>query len=152
MLAGPKDVKDIFSALKDSAAEVSESNEIVKHQVFFSFYFLNRAKIIILFCQSLEITRPFSVSACAFFFPTGHFCLFKSVCLFLLTVFLCLYAYVVDDFSPYPCIFLSTQITFSLLFSLVIALISDALSTVPDKASPLSRNASFRHEFHEIVR
>ncbi|EXC04145.1 hypothetical protein L484_006623 [Morus notabilis] len=71
---GPKDVKDIFSALKDIAAEVSESNETVKH-----------------------------------------------------------------------------QITFSLLFSLVIALISDALSAVPDKASLLSRDASFRHEFHEIV-
>lgn len=44
------------------------------------------------------------------------------------------------------------QITFSLLFSLVIALISDALSAAPDKASVLSRDASFRREFHEIVR
>lgn len=44
------------------------------------------------------------------------------------------------------------QITFSLLFSLVIAFISDALSTVPDKSSVLSRDASFRKEFHEIVR
>ncbi|PQQ20289.1 nuclear pore complex protein NUP205 [Prunus yedoensis var. nudiflora] len=43
------------------------------------------------------------------------------------------------------------QITFSLLFSLVIAFISDALSAVPDKASVLSHDASFRHEFHEIV-
>lgn len=55
-----------------------------------------------------------------------------------------------------PChaiyIFMFMQITFSLLFSLVIAFISDALSAVPDKASVLSHDASFRHEFHEIVR
>lgn len=152
MLAGPKDVKDIFSALKDSAAEVSESNEIVKHQVFFSFYFLNRAKSLSCSVNPWKLLGHSLFLRVHFFFPTGHFCLFKSVCLFLLTVFLCLYAYVVDDFSPYPCIFLSTQITFSLLFSLVIALISDALSAVPDKASLLSRDASFRHEFHEIVR
>ena len=44
------------------------------------------------------------------------------------------------------------QITFSLLFSLVIAFVSDALSAAPDKTSVLSRDASFRHEFHEIVR
>ncbi|KAK9947570.1 hypothetical protein M0R45_003188 [Rubus argutus] len=43
------------------------------------------------------------------------------------------------------------QITFSLLFSLVIAFVSDALSAAPDKASVLSRDASFRHDFHEIV-
>ncbi|KAJ0031919.1 hypothetical protein Pint_13023 [Pistacia integerrima] len=42
-------------------------------------------------------------------------------------------------------------ITFSLLFSLVIALISDALSAVPDRSSLLSCDASFRKEFHEIV-
>ncbi|KAH0970347.1 hypothetical protein GBA52_022503 [Prunus armeniaca] len=46
---------------------------------------------------------------------------------------------------------LSLHIAFSLLFSLVIAFISDALSAVPDKASVLSHDASFRHEFHEIV-
>lgn len=44
------------------------------------------------------------------------------------------------------------QITYSLLFSLVIAFTSDALSTTPDKAPLLSRDASFRHQFHEIVR
>ncbi|XP_073116730.1 nuclear pore complex protein NUP205 isoform X3 [Elaeis guineensis] len=43
------------------------------------------------------------------------------------------------------------QITFSLLFSLVIAFMSDALSTVPNKASTLSLDASFRYEFHELV-
>ncbi|KAL2237578.1 UNVERIFIED_CONTAM: Nuclear pore complex protein, partial [Sesamum indicum] len=42
-------------------------------------------------------------------------------------------------------------IAYSLLFSLVIAFLSDALSTVPNKASVLSQDASFRHEFHEIV-
>ncbi|KAL5547863.1 hypothetical protein UlMin_003094 [Ulmus minor] len=72
--AGPKDIKDIFSVLKDSAGEVSESNAILKY-----------------------------------------------------------------------------QITHSLLFSLVIAFVSDALSAVPDKESVLSRDASFRREFHEIV-
>ncbi|KAL5146993.1 Nuclear pore complex protein NUP205 [Glycine soja] len=70
----PKDIKDIFSVLKDSASEVSESNATVKH-----------------------------------------------------------------------------QITFCLLFALVIAFVSDGLSTVPDKASVLSSNTSFRHEFHELV-
>ncbi|KAK7258456.1 hypothetical protein RIF29_24034 [Crotalaria pallida] len=70
----PKDVKDIFSVLKDSASEVIESDTTVKH-----------------------------------------------------------------------------QITFSLLFALVVAFVSDGLSTVPDKASVLSSNATFRREFHELV-
>ncbi|XP_050229098.1 nuclear pore complex protein NUP205 isoform X2 [Mercurialis annua] len=70
----PKDVKDVFYALKDSAAELMEVNGTLKH-----------------------------------------------------------------------------QITFSLLFTLVIAFISDALSALPDKASILSHDASFRKEFHEIV-
>ncbi|KAH9761850.1 nuclear pore complex protein NUP205 [Citrus sinensis] len=91
----PKDVKDAFSALKDSAAELSENNDTLKHQA----------------------------------------CL-----LFLLTVWICT-----------ACLFAVLHITFSLLFSLVIAFISDALSTVPDKSSVLSRDASFRKEFHEIV-
>ncbi|GAB4828290.1 hypothetical protein Ancab_035204 [Ancistrocladus abbreviatus] len=43
------------------------------------------------------------------------------------------------------------QILFGLLFSLVIALISDALSTVPDKMSVLAQDTSFRQEFQEIV-
>ncbi|KAK4397041.1 Nuclear pore complex protein, partial [Sesamum angolense] len=46
---------------------------------------------------------------------------------------------------------LKHQITYSLLFSLVIAFISDALSTVPNKAPVLSQDTSFRREFHEIV-
>ncbi|PIA65680.1 hypothetical protein AQUCO_00100883v1 [Aquilegia coerulea] len=46
---------------------------------------------------------------------------------------------------------LKLQVTFSLLFSLLIAFISDALSTVPDKASVLSHDASFRREFQDIV-
>lgn len=43
------------------------------------------------------------------------------------------------------------QITYGILFSLVIAFTSDALSTVPEKASVLSRDASFRQEFQDIV-
>ncbi|KAK6156483.1 hypothetical protein DH2020_010731 [Rehmannia glutinosa] len=46
---------------------------------------------------------------------------------------------------------LKHQITYSLLFSLVIAFISDALSTAPDKVPVLSHDASFRHDFYEIV-
>uniref|UniRef100_A0A2P2MHU4 Uncharacterized protein MANES_05G119700 n=1 Tax=Rhizophora mucronata TaxID=61149 RepID=A0A2P2MHU4_RHIMU len=46
---------------------------------------------------------------------------------------------------------LKCQITFSLLFFLVITFVSDALNAVPDKASILSRDASFRKEFNEIV-
>lgn len=69
-----KDVKDVFYALKDGAAELSESNDTLKY-----------------------------------------------------------------------------QITHSLLFSLVIAFISDALSAVSDKSSILSHDPSFRKEFHEIV-
>ena len=34
MFSGPKDVKDISSALKDSASELSESNATIKHQVY----------------------------------------------------------------------------------------------------------------------
>ncbi|KAF5945828.1 hypothetical protein HYC85_016056 [Camellia sinensis] len=72
--ASPKDVKDVFALLKDSAAELNGSNDTLKH-----------------------------------------------------------------------------QITYSLLFSVVIAVISDALSAAPDKMSVLSRDASFRHEFQETV-
>ncbi|EEF37928.1 hypothetical protein RCOM_0223370 [Ricinus communis] len=48
-------------------------------------------------------------------------------------------------------ILFSLQIAFCLLFSLVIAFMSDALSALPDKASILSCDASFRKEFHEIL-
>ncbi|KAK1312026.1 hypothetical protein QJS10_CPA07g00690 [Acorus calamus] len=43
------------------------------------------------------------------------------------------------------------QVIFSLLFSLVITFISDALSALPNKNSVLSSNISFRHEFQELV-
>ncbi|KAJ6832491.1 nuclear pore complex protein NUP205 isoform X2 [Iris pallida] len=43
------------------------------------------------------------------------------------------------------------QITFGLMFSLVISLVSDALGASIDKSSMLSHDASFRHEFHELV-
>ncbi|WOL09223.1 nuclear pore complex protein [Canna indica] len=43
------------------------------------------------------------------------------------------------------------QIVFSLLFTLVITLISDALGTSPEKPSLLSNDASSRHEFHDLV-
>ncbi|KAK9141697.1 hypothetical protein Syun_011097 [Stephania yunnanensis] len=46
---------------------------------------------------------------------------------------------------------LKLQISLSLLFSLVIAFISDALSTVADRASVLSSDTSFRREFQELV-
>ncbi|KAK5817530.1 hypothetical protein PVK06_022454 [Gossypium arboreum] len=71
---GPKDVKDVFSVLKDSAAELSESSDTIKH-----------------------------------------------------------------------------QITHSLLFFLVIAFVSDALSALSDKSSILSHDASFRKEFQDTV-
>jgi hypothetical protein len=34
MFAGPKEIKDIFSNLKDSVVELSQSNTTLKHQVF----------------------------------------------------------------------------------------------------------------------
>ncbi|KAB2020060.1 hypothetical protein ES319_D07G040900v1 [Gossypium barbadense] len=71
---GPKDIKDVFSVLKDSAAELSESSDTLKH-----------------------------------------------------------------------------QITHSLLFFLVIAFVSDALSALSDKSSILSHDASFRKEFQDTV-
>ncbi|XP_031385732.1 nuclear pore complex protein NUP205 isoform X2 [Punica granatum] len=43
------------------------------------------------------------------------------------------------------------QITYSLLFSLVISFISDALGAVPDKAAVLTQDVSFRNEFQEMV-
>lgn len=43
------------------------------------------------------------------------------------------------------------QVIHGLLFTLVIALISDALSALPDKVSVLSHDASFRHDFHQTV-
>ncbi|KAL4589768.1 hypothetical protein LXL04_002678 [Taraxacum kok-saghyz] len=72
--ASPKDVKDIFSTLKDSAGDIGGSTDIVKN-----------------------------------------------------------------------------QIAYSLLFSLIISLISDALSASPEKMSILSQDASFKHDFHQTV-
>ncbi|XP_047339294.1 nuclear pore complex protein NUP205 isoform X2 [Impatiens glandulifera] len=46
---------------------------------------------------------------------------------------------------------LKHQITYSLLFSLVITFISDALAVASDQVSVLSQDASFRLEFQEIV-
>lgn len=46
---------------------------------------------------------------------------------------------------------LNYQITYSLLFSLIITFVSDALSAAPGKSSVLSIDASFRKEFHEMV-
>ncbi|KMZ59250.1 hypothetical protein ZOSMA_6G01850 [Zostera marina] len=43
------------------------------------------------------------------------------------------------------------QITLSLLFSLLITFMSDALSTVPDKVPILSHDVSFKREFHVLV-
>ncbi|KAL6558481.1 hypothetical protein OROMI_018831 [Orobanche minor] len=47
--------------------------------------------------------------------------------------------------------YLKHQITYSLLFALVIAFISDALSTAPEKVPVLSHDASFRRKFNEMV-
>lgn len=55
------------------------------------------------------------------------------------------YIFLFSDFFFY------LQIVFSLLFSLVIAFMSDALNAVLEKAPVLSRNASFRREFQELV-
>ncbi|KAL8128568.1 hypothetical protein V2J09_017723 [Rumex salicifolius] len=46
---------------------------------------------------------------------------------------------------------LKYQITYGILFSLIIAFVSDALSNLPEKASALAQDTSFRKEFHEIV-
>ncbi|CAM8931803.1 unnamed protein product [Rhodiola kirilowii] len=46
---------------------------------------------------------------------------------------------------------LRQQITFSLMFSIVIAFISDALGAMSGKASVLSSDSSLRREFQEIV-
>ncbi|XP_057969128.1 nuclear pore complex protein NUP205 isoform X2 [Malania oleifera] len=46
---------------------------------------------------------------------------------------------------------LKDQITFSLLFALIIAFVSDALGALPDRTSILSRDSSFRREFQDIV-
>lgn len=46
---------------------------------------------------------------------------------------------------------LKHQVIYGLLFTLVIALISDALSALPTKVSVLSRDASFRDDFHQTV-
>jgi hypothetical protein len=45
---------------------------------------------------------------------------------------------------------LLSQITYGILFSLVVTFVSDVLSTSGEKAS-LSSDSSFRNEFHELV-
>lgn len=42
--AGQKDVKDVFYALKDGAAELSESNDTLKYQACFFFIIIFCAK------------------------------------------------------------------------------------------------------------
>lgn len=46
---------------------------------------------------------------------------------------------------------LPLQITYGVLFSLVITFVSDALSNSHEKTSLPSSDSSFRHEFHELV-
>ncbi|EOA12740.1 hypothetical protein CARUB_v10028249mg [Capsella rubella] len=46
---------------------------------------------------------------------------------------------------------ISSQITFSLLFSLIITFVSDAISGLSDKSSMISQDASFRKDFQDIV-
>ncbi|EFH40360.1 hypothetical protein ARALYDRAFT_495190 [Arabidopsis lyrata subsp. lyrata] len=46
---------------------------------------------------------------------------------------------------------ISSQITFSLLFSLIITFVSDAISGLSDKSSMISQDASFRTDFQDIV-
>lgn len=56
LFSGPKDIKDIFSVLKDSASEVSESNATVKHQVhFYILAELNFVYFIMFFGGVLEL-------------------------------------------------------------------------------------------------
>ncbi|XP_042454349.1 nuclear pore complex protein NUP205-like isoform X2 [Zingiber officinale] len=43
------------------------------------------------------------------------------------------------------------QIIFSLLFTLIISLITDALNTAPEKPSKLFNDSSFGHEFHDLI-
>ncbi|KAK9071344.1 hypothetical protein SSX86_009912 [Deinandra increscens subsp. villosa] len=43
------------------------------------------------------------------------------------------------------------KITYSLLFSLIVSLILDALSASPNQMSILTQDASFRHDFHETA-
>lgn len=124
--AGPKDVKDVFSALKDSAAELSESNDTLKHQA--CLFCCNSVQKIFLLC----------FLACHSNMQTDDTCISFCVCSLHLLFF----------FVFHPCV----QITYSLLFSLIIAFLSDALSAVSDNSSILSHDASFRKEFHEIVR
>lgn len=101
-----KDVKDAFTSLKDTAAELNGGSDTLKHQVIFYIAF------------------------------TSWFVLQSSPLAELLFLM-----------KPYS----SLQIAFSLLFSLIIAFVSDALGAVSDKPSILSHDASFRHEFHEMV-
>nr|AFJ66182.1 hypothetical protein 11M19.28 [Arabidopsis halleri] len=46
---------------------------------------------------------------------------------------------------------ISSQITFSLLFSLIITFVSDAISGLSDMSSMISQDASFRTDFQDIV-
>lgn len=85
--------------------------------------------------------------------------IYLYVCIFYVCSCACILMYIFSylPITLLPCqmifnFFFFVQVTFSLLFSLVIAFISDALSAVPDKASILSHDASFRKEFHETVR
>lgn len=55
-----------------------------------------------------------------------------------------------EDFSQSTDV-LKHQVIYSLLFSLVIAFISDALSTVPDKEAVLSCDPSFKNDFQKTV-
>ncbi|XP_078432384.1 nuclear pore complex protein (DUF3414) isoform X2 [Wolffia australiana] len=64
-------------------------------------------------------------------------------------IFSCLKDFASDENQYDPII--QRQILFSLLFSLVIAFMSDALSGDSDKAAVLSSDDVFRSEFHELV-
>lgn len=111
---GPKEVKDVFSILKDCAAEANE-NTSVELQV------LNLNKLL---RNNMMVVSCYRVNSCI------GCCQMKSY-----------------FFSLY---LLSSQITYGVLFSLVVTFVSDVLSTSGEKAS-LSSDSSFRHEFHDLV-
>jgi hypothetical protein len=55
LFSGPKDVKDLFSVLKDSASEVSQSNTAIKHQVLLHTLLLGFLVFSFVFSEALQI-------------------------------------------------------------------------------------------------
>lgn len=119
-------------------------------------YLLCLAYLVLFLTSWCSLTRAFYNSRVTAYWELLHqFIALTNIIRFSNVPAICVFKF---SFKLFTCfwhmvqmVVLFLQVIYGLLFTLVIALISDALSALPDKVSVLSHDASFRHDFHQNV-